>query len=209
MNARLTTGLALAALLLGSGAALADPYKPWKQERHGRGFSDYDYARVVDVEPLVRRIRVTEPRERCYQDTVYERVYEGPGPGYRPPVQTAAGSMILGGILGAAVGNQIGSGDGRRAATVAGALIGSAIGHDVAGRRQVAYAQTYPAAYSREVPRTVERCEVSYDESWEERIEGYHVTYVYNGRRMTTRLPYDPGDRIRVRVDVRPDHHDD
>jgi hypothetical protein len=30
------------------------------------------------------------------------------------------------------------------------------------------------------------------------------VTYVYNGRRQVTTLPYRPGDRIRVRVDVSP-----
>ncbi len=37
------------------------------------------------------------------------------------------------------------------------------------------------------------------------RIDGYRVTYEYNGIRQTTQLPYDPGDRIRVRVDVQPE----
>lgn len=114
----------------------------------------------------------------------------------------AAGSMILGGIIGAAVGNQFGGGDGRRAATVAGALIGSAIGHDRAERRN-AHGYYADAGYS-ERPYEVERCDVRYDEDYEERVEGYRVTYLYNGREHTTRLPYDPGDRIRVRVNVRP-----
>lgn len=33
---------------------------------------------------------------------------------------------------------------------------------------------------------------------------GYNVTYEYAGRRYQTRTDYHPGDRIRVRVDVRP-----
>jgi uncharacterized protein YcfJ len=41
-------------------------------------------------------------------------------------------------------------------------------------------------------------------DSWEERTDGYRVTYVYNGRKGVTELPYRPGDRIRVRVDVTP-----
>ena len=51
---------------------------------------------------------------------------------------------------------------------------------------------------------TVERCEVRHIDSWEERTDGYRVTYVYNGRKGVTELPYRPGDRIRVRVDVTP-----
>ena len=56
-----------------------------------------------------------------------------------------------------------------------------------------------PRAYA------VERCDVRYQESWEERVEGYRVAYEYNGRRYETRMPYDPGERVRVRVDVFPD----
>ena len=43
-----------------------------------------------------------------------------------------------------------------------------------------------------------------YQETWEERTDGYRVTYVYNGRRQVTEMPNRPGDRIRVRVDVSP-----
>lgn len=46
--------------------------------------------------------------------------------------------------------------------------------------------------------------EVRYRDSFVERIDGYDVTYEYAGREYVTQLPYDPGERIRVRVDVTP-----
>ncbi len=203
------TGLIAAGLLLSAQTAVADDDDGWKRGKKPRGTqSGYDYAEVVDVDPIVRRVRVTTPRRECWSETRYdyetryESVPVGRG-GYTPPHQGAAGRMILGGIIGGVIGHQIGSGDGNRAATVAGALIGSAIGHDAAHRR------SGPQYATREVreerPYEVERCDVRYDEDFEERIDGYRVTYLYNGREHTTRLPYEPGDRIRVRVDVRPD----
>jgi uncharacterized protein YcfJ len=206
--------LAAAAGVLAGPAALADRDRHRDSDR-GRGWgppawapahgrhSDSDIARVLHVEPITRRIRVTEPRRECYQETRYEepRTYYS---GSRAP-NSAAGQMILGGVLGAALGNQIGSGDGRRAATVAGALIGSAIGHDVAGRRSDRSARDAGRyEYDEGRPYTVERCDVRYDERWDERVEGYWVTYEYHGREYRTRLPYDPGRELRVRVDVSP-----
>jgi len=197
------TGFVASGLLLSGQAALAD-HNDWRGERYDRpNVPEYDYARVVHVDPIVRQVRVSEPRRECWNETRYEEVrndrqYE--------PVRGSAGSMILGGIIGAALGNQIGSGDGRRAATVAGAIIGSAVGHDAAARREARKGYAYADQDYRESrPYEVERCKVFYEASDEERVEGYRVTYVYNGHEHTTRLPYDPGDRIRVRVDIQPE----
>jgi uncharacterized protein YcfJ len=88
---------------------------------------------------------------------------------------------------------------------VAGAVVGGAIGRDQAERRAAQNANnhgTYASVPGREY--TVERCQTRYNEQWEERVDGYRVTYVYNGRRQVTTLPYKPGERIRVRVDVSP-----
>ena len=35
-------------------------------------------------------------------------------------------------------------------------------------------------------------------------IDGYDVVYRYKGQRYATRMPYDPGDSLKVRVDIRP-----
>jgi uncharacterized protein YcfJ len=202
---KIISGLAAAGLLLTGSVAMADPHgweghrgwdghRGWEREGGARD-SGYDYARVVDVEPLRTRVRISEPRQECYQETRYEGGYERPGRDTVTPT-------VLGGLLGAAVGHQIGHGDGRRVATVAGALIGAGIAHDAADRQAGRYGY---AAYEEPQPYAVQRCATRYEDRYEERIEGYRVTYDYHGRRGVMQMPYDPGDHIRVRVEVSPD----
>ena len=52
--------------------------------------------------------------------------------------------------------------------------------------------------------RQVQRCETV--NNTEQRLEGYEVHYLYDGREYVTRLPYDPGPRVRVNVDVHPEN---
>jgi len=49
-----------------------------------------------------------------------------------------------------------------------------------------------------------ERCRLERAYRSEERLQGYRVTYLYNGQTYTTRTSHDPGNRIRVRVSVSP-----
>jgi len=98
------------------------------------------------------------------------------------------GATVLGAIVGGALGNQVGKGDGRKAATVAGAVAGGAIGHKVAEHNG---STTYD-------------CPSGYAQA-ERRIAGYDVEYTYKGENYRSRLPYDPGNRLRVRVSVTPD----
>lgn len=186
MNA-ITVPTALKTILLGglcvlSTQALAGA-PPWAKGRPvaARG---YDDARVLEVDPIVRRVRVEVPRRECWDEVRTAQRSHG----------EAAGPMILGGIIGGVLGSQVGSGRGRDAATVAGTLIGASIGHDTAARRVSGPPEEY----------TVERCATRYESRYEERVEGYRVTYEYLGREYTTEMPYDPGDRIRVQVAVSP-----
>jgi uncharacterized protein YcfJ len=177
-----------------AGAAFADPPQ-WSKarDRYERDSNrESDYARVIDVEPIVRRVRVTTPDRECWNET--QEIYPS-----RP--SSAAGSAILGTLIGGVIGHQIGHGhrDGR-VATVGGAIVGAAIGNQIGAQRDARNGQVIP------VERTVERCNVVYRDDYEERVDGYRVTYVYNGREYSTRMPYDPGRRIRVDVNVRPEY---
>lgn len=178
---------AAVALSLAAGTAIADPSSGY-YGNGGGGDGDYDYADVVRVDPLRRQVRVSEPVRECWQETVQ--------PSQGPFSYNHIGGTLIGGALGTVVGNQVGHGRGKDVARIAGALIGGAIGHNVSVDRQ---RQLYG-----DRGRLVERCEVRYRDSTEERIDGYEVTYEYAGRQYVTQLPYDPGQRLRVRVDVGP-----
>jgi uncharacterized protein YcfJ len=186
-------GVLAAACMLSTGFA-QDRY----DDRHDPGYDDrydggvYDYAKVVDVQPLTTRVRVSTPQRECWDEKRTEPGGYAPGP-HGPQV---AGSTLLGAAIGAVIGHQIGDGQGRKVATAGGAVIGAAIGHQQ-GMRRV-------GEVSAPQPYTVQRCETRYHDEYQERIDGYRVTYLYHGRRQVTELPYRPGDRIRVRVDVSP-----
>ena len=174
---------AAAGLVLASGAAFADDSYRGPPGR----YDDTDFAEVVNVEPVLRQVRVSEPVRKCWQETRY---------GSNGPFSAShIGGTLLGSTIGVVVGNQVGHGRGKDVARVAGALIGGAIGHNVSVDRQ--RMQGGPR-------QTYERCDVRYRERLEERIDGYEVTYAYAGREYVTRMPYDPGERLRVRVDVSP-----
>lgn len=53
------------------------------------------------------------------------------------------------------------------------------------------------------VTRDVDRCR-SVDVG-RDVVDGYDVTYRFQNRDLVTRLPYHPGDRLQVRVDVQPE----
>jgi len=170
--------LASAAMLLGTSAAFA-----------GDDYASYDYAQVVSSQPIVNYVTVKTPVRECWEETQYYTVNRYPG--------RNGGGTLLGAVIGGVIGHQIGSGRGNDAATVAGGLIGAAIGNDVSRRR---HGQNVQEQHS----RPVERCKTSYREHREERIDGYRVTYRYHGQKYMTEMPYDPGNKLRVRVDIRP-----
>ncbi|MDZ7643522.1 MAG: glycine zipper 2TM domain-containing protein [Woeseiaceae bacterium] len=185
MNAR--HWIAIAPALTVGALLLALPAQA-DQRGYARPGAVYAYAQVLDVEPVVRYVTVTKPVRECWNETrEYEVARHTPG---------VAGRTIVGAILGGVIGHQFGSGSGNDAATAAGALLGAAVGSDRARRE---------AAYETEVySRPVKRCSTSYTQHEEERIDGYHVTYRYHGQKYATRMPYDPGNKLRIRVDVRP-----
>ena len=146
---------------------------------------NYDYARVERVEPVRRVVQVAVPREECWDEPVNQHY------AHRQPSHTP---VIFGAIIGGLIGNQFGSGGGRDAMTAAGAFLGGSIASDHARYRHASH--SYPA--------TQRRCRMVSDYRNEERLDGYRVTYSYEGRSYTTHLDHDPGPQLRVRVEVAP-----
>jgi len=148
-----------------------------------------DYAKVVDVEPIIRVVRVSEPRRECWNEEVTR---------YRRQASRRSGSytpLVVGGIVGGVVGNQFSKGKRRDALTVAGALLGASVGRDLYRRHR-----------SVDTPyvTTERRCRVVDEYHEEERVEGYRVTYRYKGKTFVRRMDHDPGRRLRIRVAVTP-----
>ncbi len=184
-----------ATLTFGVGQASAD---------HGTrgGFSDW--AKVVDVEPVIRVVQVPTSHQECWDEPVY----------YQQPAHNASRysytPTIVGGIVGAVIGNQIvgGGGKGRHGgkrrhrgrdlATVAGGLLGASIGHDITSRRN--YARNPGQTYT----TSERRCHVVTDYREQEQRDGYRVTYRYQGQQFVTQMQNIPGAKIPVRVSVIP-----
>jgi len=143
--------------------------------------SHYGWADVLRVDPIYGVARTEVPQQECYDQPV---VREERG-------NTTAGT-VLGAIVGGVLGNTVGKGDGRKAATVAGAVAGGAIGNGVARRGGGTYEGTQTT------------CRNVSTVSEQRRIMGYDVEYRYRGEVYVSRLNYDPGERLRVRVSVTP-----
>ncbi len=135
-------------------------------------------------------------------------------------------AVFIGGVIGGAIGHHVTrniNGSGNVGATLAGAAIGSTLAH-TAARNQIS-----PQRHNQNRGHTTsshdrghnghgnrghgrnhqrnnsyERCQtvnVSYEER---RRDGYNVTYRYHGHIFNTRTTQDPGDRIAVRVQIKP-----
>jgi uncharacterized protein YcfJ len=182
MNRSIFSRIALVTLSVIGVATTASAHPPWMRD-YGRYDRD-DYAPVVNVEPIVQRVRVSNPERECWTED---------RPVYSAPSGTEIRSTIVGGLIGAAVGRHIGRDIHDPAAVVGGSLIGAAIGNDIGARRAERRGDYREVGY-----RPVERCAVSYHDSYEDRIDGYRVTYLYHGREYATRMAYDPGRRVRL-----------
>jgi len=167
---------AIAIALAVSGTALAG-------HKHGKR-SYEDTADVISVTPIYRTVHITTPHRECWRERRARRHHHRSHDTYTAP--------ITGAILGGVIGNQFGKGSGKDAMTVGGALLGAAIGHDV------------KHAHHRPGPRFERHCEFVDTHDTREELDFYRVKYRYQGETYRTRMDYDPGDTIRVRVSVDP-----
>jgi uncharacterized protein YcfJ len=175
MTKMLLTALALT-LIAGSVHAQDSGYPP---PPNGDGNTHFGWADVLRVDPSYGVTRTEVPQQQCYDQPVVRR--EG---------GNSAAGTVLGAVIGGVLGHTVGKGDGRTAATVVGAVAGGAVGNNVSG--------------SREYNSTETRCQNVSTVSEQRRIVGYDVEYRYRGEVYVSRLNYDPGERLRVRVSVEP-----
>lgn len=147
------------------------------------GDSFLQWAPVVRTTPVYSH--TTQPQQQCWVESVTMDEYVD-----RNGVPLGA---VAGGITGGVVGNELGTRN-RDLGTAVGAISGAAIGAAI--DRERAGITIAP------VTRDVERCRMV--DVGRDVLQGYDVTYRFQDRDFTTRLTYDPGTRVQVRVDVAP-----
>jgi len=153
----------------------------------GHRNEDMDYAPVTRVEPIYQTREISRPQEQCWTEQVPVR--SGATHSYTAP--------ILGAILGGTIGNTLGHHEAnKKVGTVVGAALGGSIGNDIGRRNSSGYE---PVSY-----RDEEMCRTIEHTSYRDEVVAYRVSYRYHGRDYMTEMPYDPGSRIPVRVDVEP-----
>lgn len=163
-------------------ATLAATTAPTDESAH------FGWADVLRVDPVYDDPATNPPPQPCYEEQV--------------PVDASAAdnaqakrgiATVIGAFIGGLFGNQVGKGKGRAAATVVGAVAGGAVGNHLAA------ADTADAPPRYTMQRHCPPAAVS-----ARKANAYDVEYRYRGDVYTSRLSYDPGDRMRVRVRVTP-----
>ncbi|ULQ45805.1 glycine zipper 2TM domain-containing protein [Flagellatimonas centrodinii] len=151
-----------------------------------------EYAQVIETRPVYQQVQVSQPRQECWQEPV---AYRGGNSGNYWFTDGVAGSVV-GAIAGGVAGHQFGKGRGKDAATALGAIIGAGVGQRVVNSRAPRYDGNGNGYET--------RCRTLSNSYYEQRLDGYDVTYRYQGRTYSTRMPYDPGARLPINVHVEP-----
>jgi uncharacterized protein YcfJ len=146
----------------------------------GADNAHYAWADVLRVDPVYGVVQTATPTQQCYDQQVVQQTPSNKGIG-----------TVLGAVVGGVLGSTIGHGRGNTAATVGGAVVGGVVGNSVASGGQTTTSD-----------QTV--CQPGSQVTQQRQIIGYDVEYRYHGDVYMSRLSYDPGERLRVRVNVGP-----
>jgi uncharacterized protein YcfJ len=138
-------------------------------------------AKVLKVSPVYHYVTNTRPVTECWDEPVTSEHY------YR---RHDGSSTLAGGLLGGIIGHQIGHGRNRPITTALGTIIGAQIGNDAGAHGSYTTHETY-----RNVCRVVDK-----EDGFEVVQDGYQVSYLYKGKRYNTHMPYDPGSRVKIKV---------
>lgn len=148
----------------------------------------FETAPVVAANPIYQVVEVSTPQEQCWEEQIEVEHYSNR--------KQSATPVLVSTVIGGAIGNAVGHNKtNKRVGTVLGALLGHSIGRDIIRQNDRPDYREY---------ETVQRCKTVYQQHEEERLVGYQVTYLYNGAEYSVRTDSDPGDEIRVRVNLQP-----
>ncbi len=230
---RLAASIFAIALVAATGTASAQSastqnqrYPAQVNDRYAQTNSGYyDEARVIRVDPVLQSGYGSNQTAsgRCYSDdNVYadngddntysnrryddrnnsrgydDRRYDDRYPNAQGSETGRNVATVLGGIVGAALGSKVGGGSARYATAAVGSMVGGMAGRGI-----------YETSQRNRQPKPrITVCDPVREGSYSNtgsNVTAYDVTYEYAGREYVTRTAYHPGDRIRVRVDVRPE----
>lgn len=148
-----------------------------------------DYARVVHVEPIYKFVTIYKPHREC------ELVIRGNRQARSDRGRHNNGPVFTSGVIRGSIGQQVTRSQIRpqrqnRNSTYQ-HLHNSNSGHNNNRGRN-------------HNNRRVERCTTTTVAHKERHLDGYNVTYHYNGHTFYTRTNNDPGRRIQIRVQIKP-----
>lgn len=232
---RIAASILAAGLIAASGAVSAQSAGyPTTAGRYAEADAPhYDYARVLRVDPVLqsgyRPTRVSS--NQCYSEDGYytdngddsryddryndrndqSNRYENRDDNYSRDgrynneygTQTGRNvATVIGGIVGAALGSKVGGGSARYATAAVGSMVGGMAGREVYETTQ---RNQQPKRARVTVCDPISESDYARYPAVANEVTAYDVTYEYASREYVTRTSYHPGDRIRVRVDVRPE----
>ena len=156
-----------------------------------------DTARVFSAVPVYSVVKDVTPHEYCWAEQVAEERYL-PNNNRRNDVAPVVAGGIIGGVVGHVVS---GNSHHKKLGTVVGGVLGAAVGHSVAQHNNRNSAQQ---GYTQVNYRDVERCRTTQEVNTRRVLQGYDVTYEYLGNKYTTRMPNEPGNTLRIAVQITP-----
>ena len=182
------TLIMLASIMAVSSTAFAG--KKHHDKSHQPRHKQFVYAKVVNVKPIYREIRVSTPVKQCWSEPVNNSKQDR-------YVNNPVGATIAGGLMGGVIGHQFGKGRGNRFATVAGTVIGATLGHDSSRGYYKKASFDRHTSYEN-------HCKTTSRISYEQVVDSYSVSYRYKGKRYQTNMPYDPGKKIKLKITIVP-----
>jgi len=188
-----------ALIITGALCAVSLPATAKNHHKYGnRAHATYDYAKVVNVDPVYETYQVNHPVEKCYDKRVPVRQQ----PKHRNSSYT---NEIIGGVIGGAIGNRVGKrggGSARDVATVIGAVLGASVANDI--ERKKTRKKYQHNDYADSGYKVVQHCELHDSYHSKRELVGYNVAYRYHGNVYYTKLDRHPGKKIKVKVVVNP-----